>query len=300
MIGRLLIQTALLTASLAAFAQDREVVLGIVEEVPGVYSGESSNLRVRVVFSRQERGWRAFRSKCDVAKCLIDSALKEYPQEVEWLVGFEGREIGRVRGRTPRDFRSYWHIGLQDIVDGAAPRVGKPTQEYGNFTANERQRPLVALSKANFDDPDGWKPLRITSTLRDQAMTVFRSKLPRICKEGPSDKVPLAPLRYGPNSLSVRAHQSSNGWVVMTVGVKEALYCGPAAGDGSLDDHTFAINPAGKKRFLGTGLVLIDAGDYDRDGRSEVIFALSRYNRGGYVLFSNNFANRADFVFGYH
>lgn len=35
------------------------------------------------------------------------------------------------------------------------------------------------------------------------------------------------------------------------------------------------------------GLMLLDAGDYDEDGHSELVFALSLYNRGGCVLFSD-------------
>ncbi len=44
--------------------------------------------------------------------------------------------------------------------------------------------------------------------------------------------------------------------------------------------------------FLGEGLWLVDAGDYDGDGRSEVIFWFSGYNRDGYVLFTDDWTNR--------
>ena len=49
-----------------------------------------------------------------------------------------------------------------------------------------------------------------------------------------------------------------------------------------------------------TVLALVDAGDYDLDGHSELIFAISRYDLGGYVLAYDDFRKRAEFRFGYH
>jgi len=42
-------------------------------------------------------------------------------------------------------------------------------------------------------------------------------------------------------------------------------------------------------RFIGTNLELVDAGDYDNNGQSEVLFWKSDYNRDGYVLFYDGF-----------
>ena len=45
---------------------------------------------------------------------------------------------------------------------------------------------------------------------------------------------------------------------------------------------------------------LVDAGDYDGDGKSELVFAINDYNRCGYRLFYEDFGPRAVFVFRYH
>jgi hypothetical protein len=45
---------------------------------------------------------------------------------------------------------------------------------------------------------------------------------------------------------------------------------------------------------------LVDAGDYGNDGRSELLFSIDRYNRGGYELFYDDFRKRAVFEFSYH
>jgi len=47
-------------------------------------------------------------------------------------------------------------------------------------------------------------------------------------------------------------------------------------------------------------IMLVDAGDYDGDGDSEVIFWVSRYNHDGYVLFYKQLSRFVEFSWGYH
>ena len=52
--------------------------------------------------------------------------------------------------------------------------------------------------------------------------------------------------------------------------------------------------------LLGQGMWLVDAGDYDNDGKSELVFAIDRYNQGGYELFADDFKSHAASHFSYH
>ena len=45
---------------------------------------------------------------------------------------------------------------------------------------------------------------------------------------------------------------------------------------------------------------MVDAGDYDNDGRSELIFSISRDNEGGYEIWYDDFRKHATFKFHYH
>jgi len=299
MIVRFVLGVLLAIAGIAALAQERDVLLGVVEEVPGAYAGERSSTKVRALFSRKSTGWAAYKSNCADPECLV-AVAGEYPREVTWFVGLDGRQIGRVVARTPNAFSFYAHVGLQDIVDGKAPAIGKPSYEYGGFGGHELHRPLVAVSKPYFNDPMLWKRAKITLEVRERGLALLKAKMPKLCREGPSDQKPLVPFRYGTKDLGIRAHRSSSGAWILTVNVKDAYYCDGGGGDGSFDLQAFAVTAAGKSQFLGVGLMLVDAGDYDNDGQSELVFALSQYNRGGYVLFSANFTEQARFEFGYH
>ena len=62
----------------------------------------------------------------------------------------------------------------------------------------------------------------------------------------------------------------------------------------------FVITPQQKVRWLDSNMWLVDAGDYDGNGKSELVFAIDGYNRGGYRLFYDDFRQRAEFEFSYH
>jgi hypothetical protein len=78
-------------------------------------------------------------------------------------------------------------------------------------------------------------------------------------------------------------------------------YCDGIADDSGLFiGQWYLIEPSGKMRFLGSGMSLVDAGDYDGDGKSEVLFAVDGYDLGGYRLFYRDFSRSAEFLFSYH
>ena len=67
-----------------------------------------------------------------------------------------------------------------------------------------------------------------------------------------------------------------------------------------IDDPWFVTDPHKAVRYIGAGMWLVDSGDYDNDGKSELLFSIDRENRGGYELFYDGFKNHAIFEFGYH
>ena len=67
-----------------------------------------------------------------------------------------------------------------------------------------------------------------------------------------------------------------------------------------MGDPWFTINPEHSVQYLGQDIWLLDAGDYDNDGRSEVVFVIEGYNRGGYELFYDDFRKHAIFEYSYH
>ena len=48
-------------------ATDSQLLVGILEEVPGVYVGEASHYGVRVLFQQDGENWRSFPDECGKA-----------------------------------------------------------------------------------------------------------------------------------------------------------------------------------------------------------------------------------------
>ena len=80
--------------------------------------------------------------------------------------------------------------------------------------------------------------------------------------------------------------------------MQEYICDGPP--DEPFKNHWFVVTPNGTVRFLDSSMWLVDAGDYDNDGKSELVFSIDDYNRGGYKLFSDEFRKKAVFKFSYH
>ena len=74
--------------------------------------------------------------------------------------------------------------------------------------------------------------------------------------------------------------------------------CDPYGFAPQYENHWFVMSA--NPKHLGDGMDLLDAGDYDGDGHSEMIFWTSGENRDGYVLVYDDFAKRAEFYWHYH
>src|SRR3984893_6004181 len=180
MLRRVLLTLLVAFASIPAVANPpaQRVVLGVLEDVPGKYVGEPDSRRVRVVFEKSGDKWRPFRSNCPTQDCLKTIA-SEYPGEVAWTIAFDGKNLGKVTGRTPKVFDFYSEVGLQDITSiGPVPTVGKKSAEYGGFHGDPVVRPLIANSQPYFKDPEAWKPARLSTA--SVLYWQFRKKFPNV------------------------------------------------------------------------------------------------------------------------
>lgn len=291
----LLISLALNTAVKAG---GQNLVLGVLEDVPGVYAGEPNSRHVRVLFQKAEKGWHAFPSKCHDQACLR-TLSSQYPREVVWTVGFDGKPLNQVTARTLQDFRFYGHVGFQDVTAGSVPTVGKKSSEYGGFTGDAVYRPLVTNSRAYFKDPQSWRPAKLAPELVAAARQQFRSRFPKATNcRNPEENI-ARPWKYRDEDIKVaKAYSSNDNW-----SLAELSLTGNAC-DGEFQDEFhgqwYLIDPSGTVRFLGTDMWLVDAGDYDNCGKSEVLFSIDGDNKGGYKLFYDDFRKQESFEFHYH
>ena len=207
--------------------------------------------------------------------------------------------MGRITAQTPKNFEFYGHIGLQNITSGSIPTLGKRSREFGGFTGGTVYRPLVTNSRPYFKDPDLWKPAPKSDDLSALLREQFRKKFPRVSNcRSPEENVSKV-WQYRDEDIKIgKTYSSDKGWFIASIQLEEYRCDGPS--DDAFVEQLFAINPEHKAAFLGARMILVDAGDYDNDGKSELPFSIIDYNRGGYKLFYDKFTKSVEFKFNYH
>jgi hypothetical protein len=287
-------------SAFAPLAVAQSPIIGVLEDVPGVYAGQANAREVRVVFEKVDHRWIAFPSNCPDQNCLKSVSLK-YPRQVTWNIGFDGRLLGQATGQTPNGFDFYSHVGLQKITTGTPiPTVGQRSEEFGGYIGASVYRPLVASSEPYFNDPDKWKASQLTPAETQLFRRQFRQKFPKLCKSGEDETKLEAFLFRDEDIQAVKAYTSRKGWKMARLHLEGASACDDGEAGFQIDDPWFAVDPRDRVDYLGSGMWLVDAGDYDNNGNSELVFSIDRDNRGGYLLFYDDFSHRAVFEFSYH
>ena len=297
-LARFLLLLAVTVAGTTSFAQN--IILGVLEESKGHYAGEPNYRDVRVIFQKNVDVWQAFQSDCKDQACL-KAISSTYPSETKWTIAFDGRNLGQVVSHAPSDFRWYSDVGQQAIISkNPVPTIGTRSAEFGGYTEASVYRPLVANSKAYFADPDRWKPFMPSSEVATLLQQAFRKKYPKLCRISQTDQSKLEEFSYRNEEVKVvKAYASHLGAIVARLHL-EAVDCQDTEAGFDIDDPWFFVGAMKTIRYLDSGMWLVDAGDYDNDGRSELIFSINRENEGGYEIWYENFNKHATFNFLYH
>jgi hypothetical protein len=299
---------ALLGAPCAAQAQDHRskgaekpgVILGVLEDRPGHYAGEPNFRAVRILFQKLGNKWEPFQSDCHDRECLRLIA-KDYPQQISWTVAFDGKEIGRISTQAPDDFAWYSDVGLERITGtGPVPTLGERSQEFSGWLSEPVYRPLVAVSKPNFSDPGGWKRTRLLPEQIAELRIAFRRQFAKVSNCKSPEENTLRPWNYRDEKIGIGAAYSSvDHWILAELNLTGYACDGPAEDGSPFEYQWYVVAPSGNAHFLASDMWLVDTGDYDNDGASEILFAVDAYNKDGYRLYYSNFSRHAEFVFNY-
>jgi hypothetical protein len=272
--------------------------VGVLEERPGANTEEAPRHVVRALFHKEGTGWESYDPNCGDEACL-SSAPANAPQRVTWTISNRGQSLGEVTAATPTAWAFYADVGLQEIEEGStAPTLGERSNDFAPDAATPLHRPLIATSPGAFADPEAWMEWPLTEEAEQAVRAAFRAQFASVANCASATTSPQ-PRTYADADIEInQAHASPAGWRIATARLLGYACDGPV--EGAYAEQTFAISPTNEARLLGEGYRFLDAGDYDADGQSEVIFAINQYNTGGYALYANDFAQSAVFDFSYH
>lgn len=284
-----------------ARAQGEPVYVGFLEDdrsqMANWESGVARRRLIRPSFMKQGENWT-------IAPPMRGT--------MHWTMVFDGRALGDVESQsipTAEESGSHLLEGMHTLLTTAdhVPTVGKPSQRFAGVLGNGPgllRRPLVAVSQPNSTDPDGWKPERdppkeIVKLVR----AAFRREFPHV-KNCDKDEGPLLPSDWQfPNSdIEITATYASNKSSFLLETQLKRSQCGFVDDPNDpFADQWFFVGADRSYRRIGAFMTLLDAGDYDGDGKSEVVFFSSEgENTDGYVLYSEDFMHRVERTWNYH
>lgn len=274
---------------------EESISVGVLEQTQDDVEGAKPYFTIRAVFKKQNGTWQTFPYDCAEGPCL-KKLIADYPKEALWTIAFDGKKLGTITTTAPSKFRYYSGIGRLEIKDQASvPKIGKPTLEFVGWDGKAYYRPLVSVSKANYLDPDNWKPSQASLEVTERLKSQFKKLHPQCeCSEFDDIEPPCKSAAYKNTAIKIgKSYSSKRDWRLVTV----ELSCGKRLQSVS---QLYAVSKVNGKAPIEIRGRLIDAGDYDGDGKSELLFKTVGYNEGGYTLYFNDFSDHIDFKFGYH
>jgi hypothetical protein len=235
------------------------------EEMVNWKPGVAQERVIRPAFQRTALGWK-------------EVEFSSLPPHMTWTIAFDGRNLGQVESQVDSDEGL---TAVQTILTSSAavPSIGSPSQEFAGLMANgptKLRRPLIAVSKPYFRDPDGWKRTRLPNEIAGVVRKAFRREFPHVdrCKDEEAverhwkfpDSALAFPIAYASNKRSFLMEANLN-----------AGDCGYVdQPDDPLSNPWFFVAADGTVRRIGSFMSLLDTGDYDNDGKSELVFFQSQ------------------------
>jgi len=274
--------------------------LGVLEEYqPAPYKRLTI---ARVLFRATQGGWVAlpdgFKDNHPLQfdpseyESSEQASLDSLPQQMRWQVCFDGKTLGKVASLKPTRWRALALRGSLFLFEERMPPwVGKEGFDFSGWPEKPVHRPLVLNSEARCDDPSRWKP----TTLPHKIAQGLGEKFASIVGESIACE-----LDAGATTCAMKVDRWDVRRAYRDRGSRWLLEVRALESSGNVQPFLFFVD--GKDvHLLGMDMRVLDAGDYDGDGQSEVVVRFQRYNHDGYTLFFGPRLERsASFGWRYH
>lgn len=242
--------------------------------------------------------------------------VQQLNQGVRWTVAFDGKDLGRVESALiptsesrPKNFPAVLCVHAILTPPTNVPAVGSAGGDFNGGWGFNVRRPLVVVSKPNFTDPEHWKRAKLPDDLVQSVRKVFHKTFPHIRQCDPSGEPLPADSRIPDSEIGVlKAYSSNKGsFIVETRLANHRCVFNMDGTELQLleGDQWYHVTPVGEVVFLARDWKLVDAGDYDGDGKSEVIFYVAEseddaeVETEGYILFYDDFQHSVRFTWNW-
>ena len=255
------------------------------------------NYKVRILFYKIDNDWETILDP--------EKIIKYYPKNVMWTIAFDGRNLGKIESVDDTTSSKYESFYARDKFHNPTtkfpiPKVGNLTSEFTGWPGGETLRPLILSSTGKFADPEKWRPFRPEKKVKHILFDVIKKSIGQVYKVD-YDTNKRTPFNYTENDLTIsKSYKSASSDQLIQLGFDiPQIDCGGPV-EPECKSLWFYLPIVQKPFFIGKKMNLIDAGDYDGDGRSEIVFWKAGYNLDGYILFYDRFTKKVEYLWGYH
>lgn len=274
----------------------QEIIIGTQEN----YNFEVENRNffiVRVLFKKEDNKWFSYKHDFNTPK-LLNKSYTFFPKTMKWYIGFNGNLLDTLNTKVLTDIKYYYQIGFHNIADTSEIlKIGKKSKFYSGWLYPwETYRPLVLNSKPFFTDPDKWEPYEPDSTDIHYSLECLKEEY------NASDSIlSKAKVEINKSYRSYNYKRKLISLSIENVNIVDHVSLIEQTGEYYYPESEAWIYLNGSNiRYLHSEMRFLNAGDYDNDGNSEVIFKVQQYNYDCYILFYNDFKNYVEFGWHYH
>ena len=278
-------------------AYHEQLLLGVAEE-PDFKDIYGKGV-VRAMFAKPGEEWIVLSSSEKVDESVPPKAL--------WYLAFDGKKLGELHSIdniVAYDEEPSWKfmrdriLSMEDVNE--FPLLGNKESRFRGWEKLPENRPIVAVSRQNYQDTEKWKKVKLGKKDVEALYPLVKEKIPnpRHCNGDPSwDRVEIDMTM---DDVGVyRSYKNTKGDRLVSIGISE-FHVKNCRGDFEKSNTPMSFYIADGIQFLGFGLDLVDAGDYDADGEVEFVFWYSGNNTDGYTLYESSFKKRFDYHWSYH
>jgi hypothetical protein len=284
-----------LAASLLA-APGEAPLLGIAEEFPSGDWGSPVVPQVRVGFRRVDAGWQACSEPLPGEPALAASP-EPHRLHLRWSVCFDGRVLGRLETEAVDSALSSREGVQTPVANQTIPFVGRRSREFAGWMRAEVHHPLAVSSQGYCSDPEGWHREQAGPQLRQRLFGFLRTSLRAEVCDGDVRRT-WVPKSTDLELLKLYASKTGERLAMLRARLPKAACEDPQSEAAGV--QLLRIDRQGRVSLLGAGLSIVDAGDYDGDGKAEVLVRYERYNHDGYTLFYDSFSKQVSVGWHYH
>jgi hypothetical protein len=193
------------------------------------------------------------------------------------------------------------------------PENGPKDEKYGGFLHEPRLKPQVITSPFPTLIKEGWSkseiPVSVVRLAQKEWREVFGPSL-EACEVDDLSSPKFHRINYQDSDLElIESYTSKTEGHLVKLQMTEKYYKCVEMPPKERSPQWFYVSEKMEARHIlfskwykefVTDVDFLDSGDYDNDGKNEVIFMLHSYNEDGYVLASDSFKSTAIFTWNYH